>query len=92
MPLSTIYRRMRHTGRTVFPDSGRTVPVSYTHLDVYKRQRQGCYDLSKEHILESVDGILKRLQTDYLDLLLLHRPDALVEPEEVAAAFDVRCV
>ena len=51
--------------------------------------RQGCYDLSKEHILESVNGILKRLQTDYLDLLLLHRPDALVEPEEVAAAFDV---
>ena len=36
-----------------------------------------------------MDGILKRLQTDYLDLLLLHRPDALVEPEEVAAAFDV---
>ena len=36
--------------------------------------RQGCYDLSKDHILESVDGILKRLQTDYLDLLLLHRP------------------
>ena len=51
--------------------------------------RQGCYDLSKDHILESVDGILKRLQTDYLDLLLLHRPDALVEPEDVAAAFDV---
>ena len=51
--------------------------------------RQGCYDLSKDHILESVDGILKRLQTDYLDLLLLHRPDALVEPEEVAVAFDV---
>ena len=50
--------------------------------------RQGYYDLSKEHILKSVDGILKRLQTDYLDLLLLHRPDALVEPEEVAAAFD----
>ena len=44
---------------------------------------------SKEHILKSVDGILKRLHTDYLDLLLLHRPDALVEPEEVAAAFDV---
>ena len=35
--------------------------------------RQGCYDLSKEHILESVDGILKRLQTDYLDLLLLQK-------------------
>lgn len=51
--------------------------------------RQGFYDFSKEHILKSVDGILKRLHTDYLDLLLLHRPDALVEPEEVAAAFDV---
>lgn len=45
--------------------------------------RQGFYDLSKEHILKSVDGILKRLHTDYLDLLLLHRPDALVEPELV---------
>lgn len=46
------------------------------------------FDFSKEHILESVDGILKRLNTDYLDVLLLHRPDALVEPEEVAEAFD----
>lgn len=51
--------------------------------------RQGFYDLSKEHILKSVDGILQRLHTDYLDLLLIHRPDALVEPEDVAAAFDV---
>ncbi|GGR18804.1 aldo/keto reductase [Deinococcus ruber] len=50
--------------------------------------RPGTFDFSKEHILASVDGILKRLKTDYLDVLLLHRPDALVEPEEVAAAFD----
>ncbi|QFP76435.1 aldo/keto reductase family oxidoreductase [Deinococcus sp. AJ005] len=50
--------------------------------------RPGMFDFSKEHILSSVDGILKRLNTDYLDILLLHRPDALVEPEEVAAAFD----
>ncbi|HIT89280.1 MAG TPA: aldo/keto reductase [Candidatus Merdenecus merdavium] len=46
------------------------------------------YDFSKEHILKSVDSSLKRLKTDYLDVLLLHRPDALVEPEEVAEAFD----
>lgn len=46
------------------------------------------YDFSKEHILKSVDGSLKRLKTDYVDLLLLHRPDALMEPEEVAEAFD----
>jgi Predicted oxidoreductase len=51
--------------------------------------RQGMFDFSKEHILNSVDGILKRLNTEYLDVLLLHRPDALVEPEEVAEAFDV---
>jgi len=50
--------------------------------------RPGMFDFSKEHILASVDGILKRLKTDYLDILLLHRPDALVEPEEVAEAFD----
>jgi predicted oxidoreductase len=50
--------------------------------------RKGMFDFSKEHILSSVDGILKRLKTDYLDVLLLHRPDALVEPEEVAEAFD----
>ena len=50
--------------------------------------RKGMFDFSKEHILYSVDEILKRLHTEYLDVLLLHRPDALVEPEEVAAAFD----
>jgi predicted oxidoreductase len=50
--------------------------------------RKGMFDFSKEYILESVDGILKRLNTEYLDVLLLHRPDALVEPEEVAEAFD----
>lgn len=51
--------------------------------------RKGFYDLSKKYILEAVDGILRRLQTEYLDMLLLHRPDALVDPEEVAEAFDI---
>lgn len=51
--------------------------------------RNGYFDFSKEHILNSVDGILNRLQTDYLDILLLHRPDTLMEPEEVAEAFDI---
>ena len=45
------------------------------------------FDFSYEHILESVEGSLKRLNTDYIDILLLHRPDALMEPEEVAKAF-----
>lgn len=51
--------------------------------------RKGMFDFSKEHILNSVDGILQRLETDYLDVLMLHRPDTLVEPEEVAEAFDI---
>lgn len=49
--------------------------------------RKGQFDFSREHILGSVDGILQRLDTDHLDVLALHRPDALVEPEEVAEAF-----
>lgn len=47
----------------------------------------GMYDFSKAHILQSVDGSLKRLQTDYIDILLLHRPDTLMDPDEVAEAF-----
>lgn len=50
--------------------------------------RKGLFDFSKAHILKSVDAILERLDTDYLDMLLVHRPDALMEPEEVAEAFD----
>ena len=49
----------------------------------------GIYDFSKEHILRSVEGSLRRLKTDYVDFLLLHRPDTLMEPEKVAEAFDV---
>lgn len=45
------------------------------------------FDFSYEHIISSVEGSLKRLGTDYIDVLLLHRPDALMEPEEVARAF-----
>jgi predicted oxidoreductase len=46
------------------------------------------YDFSYEHIVKSVEGSLAALRTDRIDILLLHRPDALVEPEEVARAFD----
>lgn len=46
------------------------------------------FDWRREIILSSVDDSLRRMKTDYLDILLLHRPDLLYEPEEVAAAFD----
>ena len=49
--------------------------------------RPGMFDFSKEHILSAVDGSLARLHTDSLDFLLLHRPDALMEPDDVAEAF-----
>lgn len=51
--------------------------------------REGFFDFSMEHIVKSVNESLERLQTDYIDVLLLHRPDTLMEPEEVAQAFDI---
>ena len=49
----------------------------------------GQFDFSKEHIIKSVEGSLSRLGVEYIDTLLLHRPDTLMEPEEVAEAFDI---
>ena len=49
----------------------------------------GQYDFSKEHIISSVEGSLSRLGVDHVDALLLHRPDTLMEPDEVAEAFDI---
>ena len=46
------------------------------------------YDFSYEHIIQQVEGSLTALRTDYIDILLLHRPDSLAEPDEVARAFD----
>lgn len=55
---------------------------------IVRGEKTNYFDFSKKHITEAVEGSLKRLQTDHLDALLLHRPDTLMEPEEVAAAFD----
>ncbi len=51
---------------------------------------KGYYDASKKHILEAADGCLERLGLEHIDVLLVHRPDALMEPEEVAEAFEQR--
>ncbi|MDT1939902.1 MULTISPECIES: aldo/keto reductase [Carnobacterium] len=58
------------------------------HLQTKCGIRKGFFDFSKEHIIASVEGSLKRLNTDYVDTLLLHRPDTLMEPAEVAEAFN----
>lgn len=67
--------------------------TQYKREDIFLQSKCGIvpgvmYDFSKEHIIQSVEDSLKRLKVDYLDSLLLHRPDTLMEPEEVAAAFD----
>ncbi|MDR2976097.1 MAG: aldo/keto reductase [Streptococcaceae bacterium] len=67
--------------------------TSIKREDIYIQSKVGIvpgieYNFTKEHIIEATEGCMKRLQVDYLDSLLLHRPDTLVEPEEVAAAFD----
>lgn len=61
--------------------------------DIYIQSKAGIisgqrYDFSKRHLINSVDKILKRMDIDYLDSFLLHRPDPLMEPEEIAEAFD----
>ena len=66
--------------------------TSISRSDIYLQSKVGikpgiAFDFLKQHIIKAVEGSLKRLDTDYLDALLLHRPDTLVEPEEVAEAF-----
>ena len=63
--------------------------------DIYIQSKCGIcperreFDWTKEYILSAMDGILQRLNTDYLDMLLLHRPDLLFDPAEVADAFQM---
>lgn len=56
-----------------------------SHGDLVFGQR---YDFSKQHLIDAVDGVLKRMGVDYLDNFLLHRPDTLMEPEQISDAFD----
>ncbi|WP_125588380.1 aldo/keto reductase [Companilactobacillus jidongensis] len=67
--------------------------TSVKREDLYIQSKGGIvsgvrYDFSKQHLLDAVDGSLERLGVDYLDSFLLHRPDPLMEPEEIAEAFD----
>lgn len=62
--------------------------IIQTKCGIRKCEHTNYYDFSKEHILNSVEESLKRLHTDYIDVLLLHRPDTLMEPKEIAEAFN----
>src|SRR4051794_28129946 len=87
-----VYGNELHECERRFAEALQLTPADRAELIIQTKAgivRSGPYfDFSYEHLVESVDGSLAALQTDYIDILLLHRPDALVEPEEVARAFD----
>lgn len=85
-----IYGGAPHECEQLFGDAVTFSPAERESVVIQSKVgiRKGFFDFSKEHILETVDGSLRALNTEYLDVLLLHRPDTLVEPDEVAAAFD----
>jgi predicted oxidoreductase len=85
-----IYGGERHFCERRFGDAVSFTPAEREAVVVQSKVgiRDGYFDFSRQHILDTVDESLAALKLDYLDALLLHRPDTLVEPEEVAAAFD----
>jgi predicted oxidoreductase len=87
-----VYGNDLHGCERRFAEAMQLTPSERAELTIQTKAgivRDGPYfDFSYEHIIESVEGSLAALDTDYIDILLLHRPDALVEPEEVARAFD----
>jgi len=86
-----VYGTRTHECEERFAKALRLSPAERAELTIQTKAgivREGPYfDFSYERIVSSVEGSLRALQTDYIDILLLHRPDALVEPEEVARAF-----
>ena len=87
-----VYGEELHGCERRFAEAMQLTPSEREQLTIQSKAgivREGPYfDYSYEHLVESVEGSLQALGTDYLDVLLLHRPDALVEPDEVARAFD----
>jgi len=85
-----IYGGARHYCEQRFGDAVSFTPAERESVVVQSKVgiREGSFDFSKRHILDTVDESLAALRLEHLDILLLHRPDTLVEPEEVAEAFD----
>jgi predicted oxidoreductase len=85
-----IYGGAPHVCEARFGDAVKLSPAERERIMIQSKAgiRKGFFDFSSEHIIEAVEGSLKALRTEYLDVLLLHRPDTLVEPDDVAKAFD----
>jgi predicted oxidoreductase len=87
---ANVYGSSRHGCETRWGEALTLSPSERDAIIVQSKVgiREGFWDFSREHILAEVDLSLSALNTDRLDVLLLHRPDTLMEPEEIAAAFD----
>ena len=85
-----VYGGAPHVCETRFGDAVKLSPADRERIMIQSKAgiRKGYFDFSSEHIIEAVEGSLKALRTEYLDVLLLHRPDTLVEPDDVAKAFE----
>ncbi|MDI9895653.1 aldo/keto reductase [Rhodococcus sp. IEGM 1381] len=85
-----IYGGTPHTCEKRFGDAVKLTPTQRERVDIQSKVgiREGWFDFSRDHIVTTVEKSLTALGVDHLDTLLLHRPDTLVEPEDVAAAFD----
>lgn len=87
-----IYARSLHSAEERFAEALRLSDAERGEIRLQTKAgivREGpFFDFSYEHLVSSVEASLRALRTDYVDVLLLHRPDALVEPAEVARAFD----
>ncbi|OZC45231.1 MULTISPECIES: aldo/keto reductase [Nocardiaceae] len=85
-----IYGGTPHTCEKRFGDAVKLTPAQRERVEIQSKVgiREGWFDFSKDHIVTTVEESLTALGVDHLDTLLLHRPDSLVEPEDVAAAFD----
>ncbi|MFI8565347.1 aldo/keto reductase family oxidoreductase [Rhodococcus sp. NPDC078407] len=85
-----IYGGRPHACEKRFGDAVTLTPSQREHVHIQSKVgiRDGFFDFSEDHIVTTVEESLSALGVDHLDTLLLHRPDTLVEPEEVAAAFD----
>jgi len=85
-----VYGGSRHRCEERFGEAVKLTPSERESIVLQSKVgiRPGYFDFSAEHIQRTVDESLAALRTDHLDILLLHRPDTLVEPEEVAEAFD----
>jgi len=88
---AAVYGGRQHRSEERFAEALQLTPSERAEITIQTKAgivRDQGYDSSYQHLVTSAENSLRALRTDYLDVLLIHRPDALVEPDEIARAFD----